>query len=390
MKKIIMLLVLFLFSITMYSQDIVFGEISELGEKYTKKRKNYGLVIGVVQGDAVKVFSFGKKSKLDSKVPNGQTIFEIGSVTGVFTTTLMQLLADQRRFNRGAPVKFQIDNASWIPSYRPLKCRLGSYYESASCVEDQSASPQCFTFCNLAAHVAGFPSDIDGYHWSPIEGKTNENDFQTMSINTFQEKLENLKFVNEPGKYFHYSDVGIALLGILLSEKTETPFEDLLKTQLLDTLKMNDTRIVIPSIDRKRLVKGHNHKGKPVPPYNFGAFAPAAGLYSTADDLLKFIVANLDTDAISLERAFNEVQQSKVTVRFKKGNRPTWMGYGWFTSILNETTNLPIIWMNGGTGGMRSFVGFNKDKRVGVVLLSNSVNGVDDMGFEILELLVNE
>jgi D-alanyl-D-alanine-carboxypeptidase/D-alanyl-D-alanine-endopeptidase len=63
------------------------------------------------------------------------------------------------------------------------------------------------------------------------------------------------------------------------------------------------------------------------------------------------------------------------------------MGYGWYTSTLTEESNLPVVWINGGTGGFRSFIGFIKDTNTAVVVLSNSTNGVDEMGFEILELL---
>ena len=65
------------------------------------------------------------------------------------------------------------------------------------------------------------------------------------------------------------------------------------------------------------------------------------------------------------------------------------MGYGWFTSTLNEATNLPVQWVNGGTGGFRTFIGFNKDTQSGVVVLSNSANEVDELGFLFLEGLVS-
>ena len=62
-------------------------------------------------------------------------------------------------------------------------------------------------------------------------------------------------------------------------------------------------------------------------------------------------------------------------------------GYGWFVSILSEESNLPVNWMSGGTGGFRSFMAFNKDRNMAIVILSNSANPVEEMGFEILEYL---
>lgn len=71
----------------------------------------------------------------------------------------------------------------------------------------------------------------------------------------------------------------------------------------------------------------------------------------------------------------------------RKYRRRTWGAYGWFVSTLNENTNQPVVWQNGATGGYRSFIGFVKDTKIGIFILSNSGNNVEEMGFEILEIL---
>jgi len=70
--------------------------------------------------------------------------------------------------------------------------------------------------------------------------------------------------------------------------------------------------------------------------------APAVGLKSSANDLLKFLAANMTSTNVELENAFIEVQQAKVDTYEKRLGRTSSMGYGWFTSTLNETNNLPI------------------------------------------------
>ena len=105
------------------------------------------------------------------------------------------------------------------------------------------------------------------------------------------------------------------------------------------------------------------------------------------NDLLTFVKANLNPPNKRFENAFAEVQQNKVEVNFGKGGRMTSMGYGWYTSTLSQESNLPVVWIDGGTGGFRTFIGFIKDTNTAVVILSNSANTIDEMGFNILEIL---
>lgn len=94
-----------------------------------------------------------------------------------------------------------------------------------------------------------------------------------------------------------------------------------------------------------------NRKGKQIAPWDFGGMAPAAGLKTSMNDLLAFVNANLNPPNKKLKNAFAEVQQSKVDVIFGKGGRVTSMGSGRYTSTLAEESNLPVVWINGGTGG---------------------------------------
>jgi hypothetical protein len=97
----------------------------------------------------------------------------------------------------------------------------------------------------------------------------------------------------------------------------------------------------------------------------------AGGLVSNAEDMMKYVVAQLNSTQ-SLSKIFSITHQSQADAGKMK------IGYGWH--IRDED----VIWHNGGTGGFRSFTGFNKKTSTGVVILTNSTTGADDLGFHLL------
>jgi hypothetical protein len=60
------------------------------------------------------------------------------------------------------------------------------------------------------------------------------------------------------------------------------------------------------------------------------------------------------------------------------------VGLGWHIRT-NEASTSEILWHNGGTGGYRSFAGFDAAQGKGVVVLTNTAEGVDDIGYHLLD-----
>lgn len=401
LKKSLLFSVLLFFTGSVFSQKTIAEHVDNLGNKYVKKRKNHGLLIGIIHANESSVKAYGQMSKTDKTIPNANSIFEIGAVTAVFTTTLMQLQADQNKFQQHDPVHLYLDMETNIPAYHPLKCvnvdlvpnindrsQVGGQREIYRCYEDPMAKPMCITFCDLATHISGLPHSPKGwYKWNSMKKNKLGNDFKDFTMKKYFTRLQSLKLDYVPGTKYIQSDFGIALLGNAISKISGLPYEELLSQELLQPLGMKNTRSIFSQDTKLQIVPGHNRKGRQVAPWNFDAMIPAAGLKTTMNDLLVFANANLNPPNKKFESAFAEVQQSKVDLIFGKGTRVTSMGYGWYTSTLTEESNLPVVWVNGGTGGFRSFIGLIKDTNTAVVILSNSANDVDKMGFEILEIL---
>ncbi len=399
LKKALMMSLMLIFSGSVFSQKTIAEHVDKLGMKYVKKRKNHGLVIGIIHANEISVKSYGQMSKSDPTVPDANSIFEIGAATSVFTTTLMQLQADKNKFQQHDPVQIYLDLETNIPAYHPLKCVNvnlvpniqnnepvgGQVYR---CYEDLNAKPECITFCDLATHISGLPASPKGwFKWNAMRKNKLEDEFQDFTVEKYFIRLQGLKLEYVPGTKYIHSDFGIALLGNAMSKISGLSYEQLLAQELLKPLGMKNTQLTFPQNTGLRIVPGHNRKGKPVAPWNFDAMAPAAGLKTSMNDLLTFVGANLTPPTKVFENAFAEVQQSKVDILFGKGGRSTSIGYGWYSSTLTQESNLPVVWTNGGTGGFRSFIGLIKDTNTAVVILSNAANSVDEMGFEILEVL---
>src|SRR6267143_1245589 len=181
------------------------------------------------------------------------------------------------------------------------------------------------------------------------------------------------------GSTYEYSNLGVGLLGHALALKAGTSYEQLVTRRILTPLGMTETAITLTPAMRGRLALGHDGEGKVVPNWDLPTLAGAGALRSTAADLIAFLVANLDSTATPLSRTLQQTHGERHAT-----NDPNLkIGLAWH--ILSRPTG-KIVWHNGGTGGYRSFIGFDPARRIGVVVLCNDGNeNVDDIGFHVLD-----
>ena len=403
LSNLSILLLIFLFSIgnNLFAQTTDFQKATTAAKKHVQKNANHSLVIGIIQDGKTRVLSYGQLSKEKKVRPDGNTFFEIGSVTSVFTTSLMKLETQNRLFKMEDRIQDHFRDGVEVPNYRYYTCTKVTYNhpmtmdemerEIVSCRPDPWRGAACITFCHLASHSSSLKNNPKGlFSWNPIRiAKQKKDPYQDFTKEELYGNLKKMELPNEPGRFFRFSNWGIAVLGNLVADIANEPYEGLLKKRILTPLQLADTRITLSEEQKSRLAIGHDRRGKVIEPWHFQSMAPALGIKSSANDLLKFVQANIYTSNAKLEDAFAHVQGAQIDLHERKLGRFTQMGYGWFTSTLNESTNLPVQWISGGTGGYRSFIGFIKDTETGVVVLSNSANDVDEIGFLVLEGLNN-
>lgn len=312
-----------------------------------------GIVVGVIDPSGRRVIAYGKSDKDAALTLDGKTEFEIGSMTKVFTSLILSDMVQHGEVALDDPV------AKYLPAGVKVPERGG----------------RSITLVDLATHTSGLPR-MPG-NFAP---KDPGNPYADYSVDQLYRFLSSYQLTRDIGSQFEYSNLGVGLLGIALSRRANTDYETLVKTRICDVLGMNDTRIQLSPDMKSRLAIGHGADLKPVENWDLPTFAGAGALRSTANDMLTFLAANLGYTKSSLSP--DMAQQLKV--RRPAENLQTQIALGW---LITSRNGHQIMWHNGGTGGYRSYMGFDPDRHVGVVVLSNTSNelGVDDIGMHLLD-----
>jgi len=353
MKRSAMLALVFLFFASAANAFPSDDEIRALlRQRIDEQHRGVGIVVGVIGPTERRVVSWGTFDGGAKKVA-GDTIFEIGSVTKVFTSLL---LADA--VNRGE-VALDDPVSKFLPANVKVPERGGKK----------------ITLLDLATHTSGLPSTPNN-----LVPKDPSNLYADYTVGQLYDFLSSYTLTRDIGSQYEYSNLGVGLLGIALARRAGMDYEALVKSRITGPLGMKDTTITLSSEQKERLAPGHNAEGRRVPNWDLPAFAGAGALRSTANDLLIFLSANLD---------LRKSPRPPAMAAMLKPRRPTSIPATQVALAWHITTSpgSEIVWHNGGTGGYRSYIGFDPKRRVGVVVLANMFTdtGVDDIGRHLLD-----
>ncbi len=313
-------------------------------------KRGVGIVVGLLDAKGPRVVGCGKTALADGREVDGKTLFEIGSVTKVFTSLLLAEAVRRRQVALNDPV------AKYLPPE----------------VQVPASGQRPITLLDLATHRSGLPSFPEGF-----QPKDNANPYADLTVAQLYGFVSASRLKHDVGAQYEYSNLGGALLGQALANRAQTDYETLVVDNVCKPLGMGDTAITLTPAQRKRLAAPYDRGLAPAANWDLGAFAGAGGLHSDADDLLRFLAANLNPTKSPLGAAIALTH----IVRNGAGGPATDIALGWH---VNRVHVPPIIWHNGGTGGYRSFVGFDAVDGLGVVVLSNTANPVDDIGLHLL------
>jgi D-alanyl-D-alanine-carboxypeptidase/D-alanyl-D-alanine-endopeptidase len=188
--------------------------------------------------------------------------------------------------------------------------------------------------------------------------------------------LSGYTLTRDPGALFEYSNLGVGLLGHVLSLASGKSYEELQRARVWEPLGMTHTAITLTPWMRQHLALGHDEGGSVTANWDIPALAGAGAIRSTTIDMLKFLEANLHPERGALEHAMAFAHQERAPA----GNMT--IGLNWLSAHSAGDT---IVWHNGGTGGYRTFVGFEPSRKIGVVVMTNSGGaGADDIGMHLL------
>ncbi len=309
------------------------------------------LSIAVIQNGETNYYGVIKENDTIKPTKNQNKIFEIGSITKVFTSTVFASLVEDKKLK--------------------LTDEINTFYSFP--FKDKTK----ITFQSLANHTSGLPrlpKNLD------LSNETNP--YKNYGKKEIEEYLKNLlKLENEPSKISSYSNLGAGLLGYTLGLSQKSSFQKLLQKRIFDKYKMTNSFTTSQNLDN-RLVKGLDENGEVVSNWDFDVLFGGGGILSSTEDLVKFANAQFNPKnkelALTRKPTFNVDESMKI-------------GLGWH--ILKTDKVFNWVWHNGGTGGYSSSMVIDAEKRNGVIILSNvsKINeNIDDLCFKLMKLTENQ
>jgi serine-type D-Ala-D-Ala carboxypeptidase/endopeptidase len=293
-----------------------------------------GLVVGIVDEHGARVVSHGQLDNGTDRDVDGDTLFEIGSITKVFTALLLQDMVERGEMKLDDPVQKYLPAAVKLPTYqgKPI------------------------TLLHLATHTSGLPREVNN-----LSPRSWRNPGAGYSVEQLYDFLSRLQLQREPGARQEYSNVGVSLLAHVIELKAGKDYETLVAERIFRPLGMDRTRVIVPPELGSGLAVGHAMPGRPMPATDFSVFPGAGGLRSTANDLLKFVSAYLGLTPAPLSSLMQKAEAlhpvaSGATLRL------AWWGDG------------TVFTHSGKTFGYMTALAFDVQKRRGVVVLSNCAN----------------
>jgi serine-type D-Ala-D-Ala carboxypeptidase/endopeptidase len=317
-------------------------EIREiLAKRLDQQKQAAGIVVGVIEPAGRRVVACGK---LD-----GDTIFEIGSVTKVFTSLLLADMVHRKEVSLDDPA------AKYLPESVKMPERGG----------------KSITLLHLSTHSSGLPRLPTN-----MKPKDLRNPYADYSVGDLYQFLSSYELPRDPGSEFEYSNLGGGLLGHVLANRAGSDYESLIRSRITQPLDMPDTAIALSSSMQQRMATGHTAMLSPTGNWDLPTLAGAGALRSSAHDMLTFLEAFLgyrETPLAPAMQAMFEIRRPAVKAK---------IGLGW---IIYSADGQEIAMHDGGTAGFRSWAGYDPKARTGVVVLSNSArSGVEDIGLHLL------
>ncbi|HEY2708707.1 MAG TPA: D-alanyl-D-alanine-carboxypeptidase/endopeptidase AmpH [Caulobacteraceae bacterium] len=305
-----------------------------------------GMVVAVVRDDKVIVRGFGRVHTADPTVPDGATLVRLESISKLFASDLLAHMAAQGKVKLSDPLP------------EPVRRR--------------GKAPASITLLQLASHTSGLP------RVAPIDPKLNAAGSAALRLSW----LETRAHRDPPGVGGLYSNVAFDLLGDHLAAVAGAPYVAALKTQVTGPLMMIDTTSQPTPEECARFLDADPAR-PPKPCIDQSGFTASGGLYSTADDIGKWLKAQLGAGLA--EDPVRRISQAvyiprsslKTAVGLDHAGFAEGVGLAWIEEA--ATANHPLILeKTGGGDGFLTYVVIDPARRVGLFF------AIDHVGHGVL------
>jgi D-alanyl-D-alanine-carboxypeptidase/D-alanyl-D-alanine-endopeptidase len=302
------------------------------------RKLNGSMVIGIVDEHGSRVVSYGKLDNGTGQEANGDTVFQIHSATGRFTKLLLEDMVER------GEMKLEDAAAGYLPKTVKMPTRNGRE----------------ITLRHLAVETSGMPDFAD-----KLDSQRADDVLEDFTIEKMDAFVSGCQLTSDPGTTRNHGGVDLGLLGQAMALKAGSDFESLMAERIFRPLKMNSTGFTLTPELESRLAREHDEAGSGyvIPIWNWGALKPCAGAYSTANDLLKFVSADLGLAPSRRTPLIGKTEADFAYVPQGKG----------------------IVHTGGGDWGGGSYAGFDEGRHRGVVILSTAYVVRHDLGYFLLK-----
>lgn len=329
---------------------------SLLGPLVVPRPRCVGLVSAVVSKGGVTFQAYGESGD-PGKALDEDAIFDIGSITKVFTGVLLAEMVERGDVRLDDPLARYLPEGSRVPSQGERQ----------------------ITLLDLVTHTSGLPRLSPNQMSSELFDP--KDPYAHVDEKHLLEGLAQAELEGSIGETSRYSNFGFELLGLSMGKTLGSSYGDLLRKRVCQPLGLNDTEVWAEAVEGTRLVPGHDDMGEKTPFWR-SPVAGDGGVVSTARDLAIFVQANLE----DVEGVIGKALQTARLPRVPEGKARS-HGLGWVIDDGKE--GVRYYWHNGGVGGYGSFMALELEKQVGVVVLANSHHSpeIDQAGVKLLDEL---
>ena len=314
--------------------------------KITHNKENINLTIGIREKNKTEITVFGKNGQ---ELPNQSQRYEIGSLTKIFTATLLARYLQEYKIDVDQSIQScltGLTSQKEFPSIRQLATHTSGYHGNLPFTKIE--------YFKIISQVL-----LGGAN--PFTSKTpHDQMLETINQTTFEKRTHK----------FEYSNINYSILGCLIAELADKPYPEVMTEWLADELKLAETTFKFDNV-----LPAYNSFNKLQENWLWQATDTAiasGGLYSTIEDLLAFVRLHSSGKIDYFENSHNKLALGTKTYD---------MALGWKKEKANGT-----LWHNGGTGCFSSFLGFNPQIGKEVVILSNYRSfQIDKLGLELLK-----
>lgn len=313
---------------------------------FLKERDVPGASVAIITRDGVNwADAFGFADLGSSRAAAIRTPYQIGSVTKVFTASLLLRLRDRGLLELDDPLR------KWLLEGVPLPT--------------SRRGPAEITLRHLLTHSAGLPAN-------PVNRRDVDGVMQPYSVAELYAGLRATHLRSSPGQEWYYSNLGYALLGHVVQRVTGRPFEEALRAELLQPLGMQET-VIQPTPDVAARLATHywpeDSVRVPRPRWVFGEIGGFGGLTTTVPDLASFVAFELGSVTVSRPPLSPEAIAESQRPHYVFDGWRQAMGLGWW--VRRDPQLGTVVHHGGEVDGHSSYVALSRTHDVGVIVLAN-------------------